>query len=112
MFKKFVERLPGNILCDNASIHKNTGYSNFIFVPPYSPEYNPVEMAFSVVKNAFRHSFDSKENVTERVINAVKTLNPKHCTSMFAHAFSSFVENEKRTAQSCHSDGKSSEDWR
>jgi hypothetical protein len=41
-FKAFVKTLPGDFICDNASIHKGLEMQNVSFVPPYSPEFNPV----------------------------------------------------------------------
>ena len=64
-FAAFIASLPHpsgtTILLDNASIHKtksvvkaaaDKGYS-FLFTPPYCPEYNPIELVFGVVKQAF-----------------------------------------------------------
>lgn len=64
-FASFVDDLPfpmGTVLVlDNASIHKcaavrqiaaDRGYK-LLFTPPYTPEFNPVEMMFGVIKNKF-----------------------------------------------------------
>jgi transposase len=64
-FADFVANLPfprgTTLLMDNASIHKGIavrqaaeekGYK-LLFTPPYTPEYNPVEMIFGIVKNRF-----------------------------------------------------------
>ena len=49
------------MLLDNASIHNTVlvkqtiadkGYV-VLFVPPYSPEFNPIELVFGVIKNSF-----------------------------------------------------------
>jgi DDE superfamily endonuclease len=84
-FKRFITLLDGDILCDNASIHKNTGFSNVLFVPPYSPQYNPVEMAFSILKAAFRRDM-STNSVSDKVKNAMPHLLGSHCISMFDHS--------------------------
>jgi transposase len=47
---------------DNVSFHKsqiikNTSKDknyNLLFIPPYTPECNPIENVFSVVKNSYR----------------------------------------------------------
>ena len=47
---------------DNASIHKAALVQEFVrengwtivFLPPYSPEFNPIEKEFSIFKNAIR----------------------------------------------------------
>jgi hypothetical protein len=35
-FESFVRTLPGDFICDNASIHKGLEMTNLSFVPPYS----------------------------------------------------------------------------
>ena len=37
---------------------------NVVFVPPYSPQYNPIEHVFSSMKNSFRKM---QENETELI---------------------------------------------
>lgn len=64
-FAEFVARLPftpgTTLLLDNASIHKcsatrkvaaDKGFK-LLFTPPYTPEFNPVEMMFGTIKNKF-----------------------------------------------------------
>jgi len=29
-------------------------HSNILYTPPYSPQYNPIELAFSTIKSAYR----------------------------------------------------------
>ena len=64
-FATFIRSLPFDrgttLLMDNASIHKTAAVRyamdekgfNPLFVPPYSPEYNPIELVFGIIKNAF-----------------------------------------------------------
>jgi transposase len=64
-FATFVDSLsfpPGSVLVmDNASIHNTSdvktplrrkGYEA-LFVPPYSPEFNPIELIFGIVKHVY-----------------------------------------------------------
>ena len=64
-FAEFIGNLPYDrgttLLLDNASIHNTVlvkqtiadkGYVA-LFVPPYSPEFNPIELVFGVIKNSF-----------------------------------------------------------
>ena len=66
LFSKFILELPfpaGTVLLlDNASIHHSNvvkesmrlkGYKP-LFVPPYSPELNPIELLFGLTKHAYR----------------------------------------------------------
>lgn len=50
---------PGTVIfLDNLATHKNAEHANamreagcwFLFLPPYSPDLNPIEMAFSKLK--------------------------------------------------------------
>jgi transposase len=54
---------PGNVvILDNLSSHKSPGAAKamrdigawFLFLPPYSPDLNPIEMAFSKLKALIR----------------------------------------------------------
>ena len=65
IFADFIRSLPYErgtaLLLDNASIHKTAivrkamatkGYEA-VYLPPYSPEFNPIELVFGVIKNRF-----------------------------------------------------------
>ena len=64
------------ILLDNASIHKGEIiYDAFkqkefnpLYVPPYSPWYNPIEKCFSIVK----HLFSKNQNI-EQSFDSLRT---------------------------------------
>lgn len=82
------------IILDNASIHKTKdvqevakqkGYE-LLFTPPYTPEANPIEMVFGVVKNRFyRLRYDSSfQSTTDAVERSVaSTLTPSGVTNTF-----------------------------
>lgn len=52
------------ILMDNAKFHKtkaimhlfNNSTNKILFVPPYSPEFNPIENVFGVIKNKYKNN--------------------------------------------------------
>ena len=57
---------PGQIvILDNLSAHKVAGVreqieaagARLIYLPPYSPDFNPIEQAWSKVGRVFRHVF-------------------------------------------------------
>ena len=71
---------PGDIvIMDNLSSHKVKGAVEAIesakasvrFLPPYSPDLNPIEMAFSKLKRLIR---SQKERTNEALWNACGTL--------------------------------------
>jgi transposase len=84
LFTEFVDTIPGDIICDNASIHKKVATDRITFVPPYSPEFNPVEMAFSVVKNEYRKQHQVKD-VLDRILLSLKQLTAGKIKAMFRH---------------------------
>ena len=72
MFYDFLEEIKpiGNkkniLLMDNARIHHDDELIAFLeglgchvaFLPPYSPDYNSIETAFSTIKSWIRHNRD------------------------------------------------------
>ena len=66
LFADFITELPWSstkhLILDNASIHRTQLVKScccsksyqLLYTPPYTPEYNPIEYVFSVVKNAYR----------------------------------------------------------
>jgi transposase len=72
------------VIMDNASFHhsacvREAAYCKglrLLYTPPYSPEYNPVENAFSVIKSHTRYWPDS-------LSEALLRLSPSMCSSFF-----------------------------
>ena len=74
-FTKFVYALDTDgrdiLLMDNASIHKTHQVQDTIitrgmtpcFLPPYTPDFQPIEHCFFIVKNAFRKLKEIGESV-------------------------------------------------
>lgn len=100
-FASFISQLPypagTTVLLDNAAIHKTRrvryiaalkGY-RLLFTPPYSPEFNPIEMVFGVVKNAFYKARyhdkfrDDLKGVVERCVHEHAT--PTTIQGCFSH---------------------------
>lgn len=98
VFAVFVERVlvpslhPGQIVVlDNLAVHKSAraraliedAGCHLVFLPPYSPDFNPIEQAFAKLKQALRRrgarSWDA-------IVAAVADLLPT-ITSVDAHAF-------------------------
>jgi transposase/arginine repressor len=75
MFQTFINNLclSNNeaILMDNASIHKNLTLNNkvnIIYTPPYSPEYNAIELCFSQIKQVYKKQNIFQNNEIETTI--------------------------------------------
>ena len=83
------------VFMDNLRTHKIDGVGQAIaavgatirYLPAYSPDFNPIEMAFSKLKAALRKG--AKRTVKElwRLIGKlVKSFAPEQCAAYFRHA--------------------------
>lgn len=100
-FELFLEemvlpRLPlGSVLVlDNARIHKGqelrakveAAGCSLLYLPPYSPDFNPIEMLWSWLKNAVRVAAPREGRERIRAIrNAETLLPPQHAAAWFNH---------------------------
>jgi len=61
----YTENIPLAFLIDNASWHKTLAVKDYcknnnitlLFLPPYSPEYNPIERVWSFIKSKIKQKF-------------------------------------------------------
>ena len=85
------------ILMDNASIHHTDRVVSLIssvgalvhFIPPYSPDLNPIEECFSKVKGYLKeheHEIADYNDVNEFVMRAFCTVTSDDCEQYFHHA--------------------------
>jgi len=84
------------LLMDNALIHHTDRVISLIqstgalvhFIPPYSPDLNPIEECFSKVK-AFLKEHDNEmqaDNIEDCVMQAFCTISSDDCAGWFHHA--------------------------
>lgn len=82
------------ILLDNASIHKSKNLKelveskscNLMFTPPYTPEFNPIEMSFGTIKNKFYKMRYSKNDCFKKSINScVEQIHEEAIINTFKH---------------------------
>lgn len=88
-FAAYVERFlvpslrPGQIvICDNLSVHKRADIRalieaadcTLIFLPAYSPDFNPIEQAFSKLKTALRRAEARTQEALDAAIAAALDL--------------------------------------
>jgi len=83
------------VVLDNLAIHKHPAVRDAIeraggavwFLPPYSPDFNPIELAFAKLKAFFRaarpRSFDQ---VCELFATALGLFTPAECARYVGHA--------------------------
>ena len=87
---------PGDIVVmDNLGSHKSREVRRLIhaagarlwFLPPYSPDLNPIEQAFSKIKHWMRHAQRRTLEDTWRTIGQlVHTITSGECQNYFANA--------------------------
>lgn len=85
----------GDVLCmDNLSAHKVTGIealiqacgAHLIYLPPYSPDFNPIELAWSKVKTILRrHKARTFPDLIEALNQALLAITPQDIRGWFAH---------------------------
>ena len=101
-FKAYVEQLlapslqPGDIVVmDNLSSHKVDGVRRAIkakgafllYLPPYSPDLNPIELAFSKLKAPLRKAAARSVDELWRVIgDLLDEFSQQECQKFFRHA--------------------------
>jgi transposase len=90
------ELRPGDIvILDNLSTHKVAGVSALIaargasvlYLPPYSPDLNPIEMAFAKLKAHLRQAAArTLDELQTAVRSCLAEFQPQHCQGFFRHA--------------------------
>lgn len=90
------ELRPGDILVlDNLSSHKGSearmaveaSGARLLFLPPYSPDLNPIEMAFAKLKNALRTAAErSRDALWHRIGLLIDDFTPSECQNYLRHA--------------------------
>jgi transposase len=101
VFRVFVTQVllptlqPGDIVVmDNLSVHKVAGIQSVIeasgasllFLPPYSPDWSPIEPCWSKLKTDLRGAkARSTEALDEAVTAAIDTITPNDARGWFEH---------------------------
>jgi transposase len=100
-FVEYVERTlapalrPGQVVVlDNLSVHKDrrvraaveAAGCRLLFLPPYSPDCSPIELAWSKVKAALRQAGARAQDALEAAIDlAVTTISAQDARGFFRH---------------------------
>jgi len=101
-FEAYVERVlvpelrPGEmVILDNLSSHKGprvralieAAGAELLYLPPYSPDFNPIENAFAKLKAHLRKLAErSVEGLWATLGRLVDTFTPRECANYFAAA--------------------------
>ena len=83
------------VIMDNLGSHKAEATSQairaagarLIFLPPYSPDLNPIEQFFSKLKHHLRKAKERTVEATwQRIGASLKTLRPTECSNHFTNS--------------------------
>jgi len=87
---------PGDlVVMDNLGSHKadairhaiKAAGARLIFLPPYSPDLNPIEQAFSKLKHHLRNARERTVEATwKRIGTILKSFSPAECRNYFLNA--------------------------
>ena len=101
-FQTYVDRVlvpdlrPGDIvIMDNLGSHKGPGVQAAIeaagatvrYLPPYSPDFNPIEKAFSKLKAHLRKAAErTRDALWDRIGALIDQITPSECANFFTAA--------------------------
>jgi transposase len=83
------------VIMDNLPVHKVAGVAQAIeavgakllYLPPYSPDLNPIELAFSKFKAHLRKAAEhTVPSLLRRIGRIVKAFTRRECTNFLRHA--------------------------
>lgn len=86
---------PGDVVVlDNLGSHKSATVRHAVeaagarlwFLPPYSPDFNPIEQAFAKVKHWLRHAqARTTDDLLTQTADIIDRFSPKECASYIAN---------------------------
>jgi transposase len=101
-FETYVEKVlrpelrPGDVvIMDNLSSHKGPAVREMIeaagarllYLPPYSPDFNPIEKAFSKLKALLRKAAErTLDGLWSKIGSLIQFVTPNECRNYFAAA--------------------------
>jgi transposase len=83
------------VVTDNLSAHKVAGVrarieakgAKLVYLPPYSPDLNPIEMAFAKLKALLCKAAErTRETLWHRIGQLLSAFTPEECANYLAHA--------------------------
>ena len=90
------ELTPGDVVVmDNLPAHKVAGVraaieaagARLLYLPPYSPDFNPIELAFSKLKALLRKAAARTiDELWQTIAESLDDFTPAQCTNYFAAA--------------------------
>jgi hypothetical protein len=95
---EFPEMRGFHIIMDNAPIHVPSIINPVIirreyipvYFPPYSPELNPIEQFWAVLKSKVKRKFSDIETLSSRIIEASEAIPVEHLQHFIQHSVNQF----------------------
>jgi len=79
-----MDNLPAHKVADVRGIIEGAG-ARLMYLPPYSPDFNPIEKAFSQIKAHLKKAAArTKDKLDQAIANAIETVNPQNAANYFA----------------------------
>jgi hypothetical protein len=95
---------PGDVVVlDNLSSHKVSGVreaieaagATLLYLPPYSPDLNPIELAFSKLKRLLRDAAErTVEDLWQTIGRVLHRFRPAECANYIRHC--GFAQSERQ----------------
>ncbi len=98
-FRAYVEKVlvpelkpVDTVIMDNLPAHKVAGIremikgagASLLYLPPYSPDFNPIELAFSKLKSLLRKAAArTKKELDDAIADAIERYPAKQCANYF-----------------------------
>jgi transposase len=82
------------VVIDNLSSHKVQGVreaieaagARLLYLPPYSPDLNPIELAFAKFKSLLRKAAErTRDALWDRIGQSINEFTPQECANYFTH---------------------------
>ena len=97
-----IPELPGNaiVVMDNLSAHKSPAIARLLktvgaelrYLPPYSPDLNPIEMMWSKVKASLRRAkARCEQDLYDAIADAIAEISPADTQGFFRHSIVSII---------------------
>ena len=103
--KTMCARLPRNsiLILDNARIHRTPAVFTFfstipqqvVFLPPYSPDYNPIELVFGLSKLMLKNHLGRESYVPLLVDNVFSKITAAQLSSFVNHCRRLWIANNE-----------------
>ena len=80
-----MDNLPAHKIADVRTLIEAAG-ANLLYLPPYSPDLNPIEMAFAKLKALLRKAAkQTVDGLWDKIGKSFAAFSPSECANYFRH---------------------------